>query len=62
MLSFFVSVDFPCSVVTLNGHSRVSVVPRLLIPHLYLEWPGAGSDAIQVEVQQVGAAGRSVKV
>ena len=62
MLSFFVSVDFPCSVVTLNGHSRASVVPRLLIPHPHLDGPEAGSDVLQVEVQQVGAAGRSVKV
>ena len=38
------------------------MVPPLLNPHPYLDWPGAGSDAIQVEVQQVGANGRSVKV
>ena len=38
------------------------MVPRLLRPHLYLDWPEAGSDALQVEVQQVGAARWSVKV
>ena len=38
------------------------MVPLLLSRHLYLDWPEAGSDALQAEVQQVGAAGRSVKV
>ena len=55
-------VDFLFSVVTLNGHSRDSVVPRLLTPHPHLEWPEAGSAALQEEVQQVGAAGRHVQV
>ena len=34
----------------------------LLTPHLYLEWPEAGSGALQEEVQQVGAAGWNVEV
>ena len=33
------------SVATLNGHSRDSVVPRLLTPHPHLEWPEAGGGA-----------------
>ena len=48
--------------VTLNGHSRGSVVPRLLIPHPHLDGPEAGSCALQEEVQQVGAAGWNVEV
>ena len=31
-------------------------------PHAFLDWPVAGSDAVQEEVQQVGAAGLNVKV
>ena len=58
----FVPVDFLFSVATLNGQSRDSVVPRLLTPHLHLEWPEVGSAALQEEVQQVGAAGQHVEV
>ena len=58
----FVPVDFLSSVATLNGHSRDSVVPPLLTPHLHLELPEAGSAALREEVQQVGAAGWHVEV
>ena len=34
------------------------MVPGFLSPHSYLDWPVAGSDALQ----EVGAAGRNVKV
>ena len=53
-------LSFLCG--TLNGDSRDSVVPRLLTPHSHLEWPEAGSAALQDEVQQVGAAGRHMEV
>ena len=53
----FVPVDF-FSGTTLNGHSRDSVIPRLLTPHPHREWPEAGSAAFREEMQQVGAAGR----
>ena len=58
----FVSVDHLSSVATLNGQSRDSVVPRLLTTHPHLEWPEAGSAALQEEVQQFGAAGWHVEV
>ena len=38
------------------------MVPRLLSRHAFLDWPVAGSDAVQEEVQQVGATGLNVKV
>ena len=41
----FVPVDFLFSVAALNGHSRDSVVPRLLTHPPHLEWPEAGSAA-----------------
>ena len=47
VFSPFVSVDLLCSVATSNRHSRGSVVPRLLIPHPHLDWPEAGSAALQ---------------
>ena len=39
-----------------------SVVPQLLILHLYPGSPEAESEALQEEVQHVGAAGQIVKV
>ena len=57
-----VAVSLLVLVLTLNGHSRDFVIPRLLTPHPHLEWPDSGSVALQEEVQQVGAAGRHVEV
>ena len=38
------------------------MVPQLLILHLYPDWPEAESEAVQEEVQHVGAPGQIVKV
>ena len=38
------------------------MVPRFLSSHPHLDWPEAESDALQEELQQVGAAGQNVKV
>ena len=58
----FVLVDFLFSVAVLHGHSRDSVVPRMLTLHPHFEWSEAGSAALWEEVQQVGAAGLHVDV
>ena len=49
----FVPVDFLFSVAFLNGHSRDSVVPRLLTPHPHLERSETGS---------AGTAGKHVEI
>ena len=38
------------------------MVPQFLILHLYPDWPEAESEALQEEVQHVGAAGQIVRV
>ena len=48
-------------VMTLNGHSRDFVDPRLLNLHLSPELPESGSAELRKEVQQVVAAGWHAK-
>ena len=55
-------MDFLYSAVKLIYYLCGSVVPQLLILHLYPDWPEAESQVLQDEVQHVGAAGQIVKV
>ena len=58
----FFFFDFLYSAVKLICYLCGSVVPQFLIFHLYPDWPEAESEALQDEVQHVGAAGQIVKV
>ena len=55
-------MDFLYSAVKLICYLCGSVVPKLLILHLYPDWPEAESEVLQEEVQHVGTAGQIVKV
>ena len=55
-------MDFLSSAVKLICYLCGSVVPQLLILHLYPDWPEAEPEVLQEEVQHVGAADQIVKV
>ena len=55
-------VDFLYPAVKLICYLCGSVVPQFIILHLYPDWPEAKPEALQKEVQHVGAAGQIVKV
>ena len=55
-------MEFLYSVVKVMCYLCGSVVPQLLILHLYPDWPEIESEVLQEEVQRVGAAGQIVKM